>query len=201
MILPGTGDTNVVLTFRPMSSADRFTFSSARSSILDVPAAGSAPGSFALMQNYPNPFNPSTTIRYTVPVDLERHAARCTTSWDRKCGTLASGLASARHVPCAVRCARVGERDVLLCVGGGREEGGGEDDGIEVEEEGRRKKEEREARDEAQSVRSADTEKGRRDAFLLPSSFFLLLCFTVLPPARSTARSSACRSPRSRSPV
>lgn len=27
------------------------------------------PEGFALYQNYPNPFNPSTTIRYTIPLD------------------------------------------------------------------------------------------------------------------------------------
>ncbi|QQS38198.1 MAG: T9SS type A sorting domain-containing protein [Ignavibacteriales bacterium] len=29
-----------------------------------------SPGKFYLDQNYPNPFNPSTTIRYTIPLDV-----------------------------------------------------------------------------------------------------------------------------------
>lgn len=65
--LPGIGDTNVVLTVRPISGADRFTFTATQAAVLGVAGAASSPGAFALFQNYPNPFNPSTTIRYTVP--------------------------------------------------------------------------------------------------------------------------------------
>jgi hypothetical protein len=35
----------------------------------DVHTPDMSPSSFALYQNYPNPFNPTTTIRYTLPVN------------------------------------------------------------------------------------------------------------------------------------
>lgn len=66
--LPGPGDTSFVRTFRPIGNADRFQFTTLRSSVLDVPATAAVPGALTLLQNYPNPFNPTTTIRYTVPV-------------------------------------------------------------------------------------------------------------------------------------
>ena len=88
---PGPGDTNIVRTVRPITSADRFTFTAARAAVLHVPDAHGQPGSFALVQNYPNPFNPSTTIRYSVPV-----AGDITLSvysiLGQKVGVLASGF-------------------------------------------------------------------------------------------------------------
>ncbi len=68
VIYPGPGDTTIIRTFRPITNADRFTFSAVRAAVLDVSEPQGRPGLFALAQNYPNPFNPSTTIRYTVPV-------------------------------------------------------------------------------------------------------------------------------------
>jgi hypothetical protein len=67
VIFPGPGDTNFVRTVRPITDADRFTFTAERAAVLDVQGVQGQPGAFALWQNYPNPFNPSTTIRYSVP--------------------------------------------------------------------------------------------------------------------------------------
>ena len=68
VVFPGPGDTTIIRTFRPITNADRFTFTATRAAVLDVPESQGLPGSFVLLQNYPNPFNPTTTIRYTVPV-------------------------------------------------------------------------------------------------------------------------------------
>ncbi len=91
VISPGPGDTTIIRTFRPITNADRFTFTAARAAVLGVPGTEGQPGSFALLQNYPNPFNPSTTIRYSVPV-----AGDITLSvysiLGQKVGVLASGF-------------------------------------------------------------------------------------------------------------
>ena len=68
-ILPSTGDTNFVMTSRPLTSQDIFEFTSAPTSIVSVAERKIAPYSFELRQNYPNPFNPSTTIAFSVPSD------------------------------------------------------------------------------------------------------------------------------------
>ncbi|MCX6133932.1 MAG: T9SS type A sorting domain-containing protein [Ignavibacteriales bacterium] len=38
------------------------------SGLVSVEPHASVPNTFELQQNYPNPFNPTTTIRYSVPV-------------------------------------------------------------------------------------------------------------------------------------
>ena len=68
-ILPSTGDTNFVMTSRPLTSQDIFEFTSAPTSIVSVAERKIAPYSFELRQNYPNPFNPSTTIAFSIPSD------------------------------------------------------------------------------------------------------------------------------------
>ncbi|MCC6549445.1 MAG: T9SS type A sorting domain-containing protein [Ignavibacteriaceae bacterium] len=68
IILPNAGDTVYILTKRPVTPADKFTFVASPASVV---AGGVAnpyiPVSPLLSQNYPNPFNPETTISYTLP--------------------------------------------------------------------------------------------------------------------------------------
>jgi hypothetical protein len=66
--LPNIGDTNFILTKRPITSADTFYFTTNRTYIIsDVVNENILPEKFELFQNYPNPFNPLTTIRFSIP--------------------------------------------------------------------------------------------------------------------------------------
>lgn len=67
VILPGIGDTNYVLTRRPIKPDDEFTFITNKSLIVTRVKNEFIPGSFSLSQNYPNPFNPYTTLQFTLP--------------------------------------------------------------------------------------------------------------------------------------
>ena len=69
VVMPNVGDTNYIFTLRPISSVDRYQFTTARSMVVNAPLVSRNEYAFELMQNYPNPFNPTTTIRYSLPRD------------------------------------------------------------------------------------------------------------------------------------
>lgn len=68
IIYPNTGDTQLILTTRPIKTGDKFTFTASKN-LITTPVLDDqiAPDKFELEQNYPNPFNPSTTISFTIP--------------------------------------------------------------------------------------------------------------------------------------
>jgi hypothetical protein len=67
LLMPTIGDTNYVLTTRPIGQGEQFTFTADRGAIVDVTVSPEVPSALHLAQNYPNPFNPSTTILYDIP--------------------------------------------------------------------------------------------------------------------------------------
>lgn len=68
VIWPSPGDSVLVLTQRPLTSQDRFRFTTTNSAVVGAPRNdASQVRHFEISQNYPNPFNPSTTIRYYLP--------------------------------------------------------------------------------------------------------------------------------------
>lgn len=68
VILPAPGDTNFVLTKRPIKKDDVFTFVTNKAYIINSADDNYLPEEFSLHQNYPNPFNPSTTIGFNLPL-------------------------------------------------------------------------------------------------------------------------------------
>ncbi len=70
IIYPNLGDTQAILTTRPIKTGDKFTFTSNKNLfVTSVLSDKISPDKFELEQNYPNPFNPSTTISFTIPVE------------------------------------------------------------------------------------------------------------------------------------
>lgn len=68
LVLPGPQDTNYIFTRRPITSDDKFTFTTDKAFITtDLLTETLNPVEFKLEQNYPNPFNPTTTIAYSIP--------------------------------------------------------------------------------------------------------------------------------------
>lgn len=69
VIMPQPGDTNYILTKRPIKPADKFRFTSSIQNFISSENEKFGVNTFELFQNYPNPFNPSTTIKFSIPVD------------------------------------------------------------------------------------------------------------------------------------
>ena len=71
VIMPNIGDTNFVLTKRPITPADTFYFATNKAYIIaDVKNENFLAQNFKLFQNYPNPFNPVTTIKFVIPTTI-----------------------------------------------------------------------------------------------------------------------------------
>jgi hypothetical protein len=69
IVWPSQGDTIFIYTTRPLTAADRFQFTTAKSAVLGAPNLNvSITRSFSVAQNYPNPFNPSTSIQFSLSV-------------------------------------------------------------------------------------------------------------------------------------
>ena len=65
---PTAIDSLFILTKRPITEKDTFTFVASKSYFTtETKYSKNLPDNFQLSQNYPNPFNPSTTISYSIP--------------------------------------------------------------------------------------------------------------------------------------
>lgn len=70
VLFPMAGDTNLILTTRPLDSNDVFQFQTIKGNMTTkVVDKNHIPDEFRLEQNYPNPFNPNTTIQFTIPAE------------------------------------------------------------------------------------------------------------------------------------
>ncbi len=67
IVMPGIGDTVFIFTKRPLTTDDKFTFTTLPGYITSTGGSSINPFDFRLEQNYPNPFNPTTTIEFAIP--------------------------------------------------------------------------------------------------------------------------------------
>ncbi len=66
------GDVVVTVTAQDLTYNDFFAYSfPVNVGLTDVEATDQLPTEFALYQNYPNPFNPTTTIKFSIPIEME----------------------------------------------------------------------------------------------------------------------------------
>jgi len=67
IIWPDEGDTNYIITLKPITIEDIYSFTTFKEDIVLDLESKIIPKKIMLYQNYPNPFNPSTTINYQIP--------------------------------------------------------------------------------------------------------------------------------------
>ena len=69
LVLPGIGDTIMVLANKPLTNEDTLRFITDPNGFISplLKQAKNQPDKFTLENNYPNPFNPTTTIAFTIP--------------------------------------------------------------------------------------------------------------------------------------
>lgn len=75
LVYPSIGDTNYILTYKPITSDDVYQFATSKEKIILGIENLEKFESFYLLQNYPNPFNPVTTIKYSVPLEVKSDAS------------------------------------------------------------------------------------------------------------------------------
>lgn len=69
LVYPSIGDTNYILTYKPITSDDAYQFTTSKEKIILGIENLEKFETFYLSQNYPNPFNPVTTIKYSIPLN------------------------------------------------------------------------------------------------------------------------------------
>jgi len=66
LVWPNMGDTNFITAIKPITTDDKYQFTTSSDYIILGKEDNNISYSLTLYQNYPNPFNPTTTISYTI---------------------------------------------------------------------------------------------------------------------------------------